>query len=40
VTPASAPRFWYLIIIGGLIFLGGFPGLSVFGWLMGGGAIA
>ncbi len=40
VTPASAPKFWYLIIIGGLIFLGGFLGLGIFGWLMGGGAIA
>ncbi len=40
VTPASAPKFWYLIVIGGLIFLGGFLGLGIFGWLMGGGAIA
>ena len=40
VTPASAPKFWYLIIIGGLIFLGGFLGLGIFGWLMGGGAVA
>jgi len=40
VTPASAPKFWYLIVIGGLIFLGGFLGLGIFGWIMGGGAIA
>jgi hypothetical protein len=40
VTPASAPKFWYLIVIGGLVFLGGFLGLGIFGWLMGGGAIA
>jgi hypothetical protein len=40
VTPASAPKFWYLIVIGGLVFLGGFMGLGIFGWLMGGGAIA
>ncbi|MDZ7627663.1 MAG: hypothetical protein U5J99_04540 [Parvularculaceae bacterium] len=40
VTPASAPKFWYLIVIGGLIFLGGFLSLGIFGWLMGGGAIA
>ncbi|MEQ1929688.1 MAG: hypothetical protein ABL957_04030 [Parvularculaceae bacterium] len=40
VTPASAPKFWYLIIIGGLVFLGGFLGLGIFGWVMGGGAIA
>jgi hypothetical protein len=40
VTPASAPKFWYLIVIGGLIFLGGFLGLGIFGIVMGGGAIA
>ncbi len=40
VTPASAPKFWYLIVIGALIFLGGFLGLGIFGWLMGGGAVA
>ncbi len=40
VTPASAPKFWYLIIIGGLIFLGGLMGLGIFGFVMGGGAIA
>ncbi len=40
VTPASAPKFWYLIIIGGLVFLAGFLGLGIFGWLMGGGAMA
>lgn len=40
VTPASAPKFWYLIIIGGLIFLAGFLGFGIFGWLMGGGAVA
>lgn len=40
VTPASAPKFWYLIIIGGLIFLGGMLGLGIFGYLMGGGAVA
>lgn len=40
VTPASAPKFWYLIVIGGLIFFGGFMGLGIFGWLMGGGAVA
>jgi len=40
VTPASAPKFWYLIVIGGLIFLGGFMGLGIFGFLMGGGAVA
>lgn len=40
VTPASAPKFWYLIVIGALVFLGGFLGLGIFGWLMGGGAIA
>lgn len=40
VTPASAPKFWHLIVIGGLIFLGGFLGLGLFGWLMGGGAVA
>lgn len=40
VTPASAPKFWYLIIIGGLVFIGGLLGLGIFGLLMGGGAIA
>jgi hypothetical protein len=40
VTPASAPKFWYLIIIGGLIFLGGLLGLGIVGVLMGGGAVA
>jgi hypothetical protein len=40
VTPASAPKFWYLIIIGALVFLGGFLGLGIFGWLIGGGAVA
>ena len=40
VTPASAPKFWYLIIIGVLVFLGGLMGLGIFGFLMGGGAIA
>jgi hypothetical protein len=40
VTPASAPKFWYLIVIGGLVLLGGLLGLGIFGFLMGGGAIA
>jgi hypothetical protein len=40
VTPASAPKFWYLIIFGALVFLGGFLGLGIFGWLIGAGAIA
>lgn len=40
VTPASAPKFWYLIIIGVLVFLGGLMGLGIFGFLMGGGAVA
>lgn len=40
VSPASAPKFWYLIVIGGLVFLGGLLGLGIFGFVMGGGAIA
>lgn len=40
VTPASAPKFWYIIIVGALIFLGGLLGLGLFGIVVGGGAIA
>lgn len=40
VKPASAPKFWYLIVIGALVFLGGLMGLGPFGFLMGGGAVA
>ncbi|MDZ4759567.1 MAG: hypothetical protein SGJ21_00655 [Alphaproteobacteria bacterium] len=40
VTPASGPKFWYLIVIGTLIFLAGFMGLGIFAWVMGGGAVA
>jgi hypothetical protein len=40
VTPASAPKFWFLIIFGAAVFLGGFLGLGIFGWLIGAGAMA
>lgn len=40
VTPASAPKFWYLIIVGVVVLLLGLGGLGIFGFLMGGGAIA
>lgn len=40
VTPASAPKFWFLIIFGAVIFLAGFLGFGIFGFLMGGGAMA
>lgn len=41
VTPAAAPKFWYLIIIGGVICLGGLlAGTSgLFFIVMGGGAL-
>ena len=40
VTPASAPKFWYLIIVGIVVLLLGLGGLGIFGILMGGFAIA
>lgn len=40
VTPATAPKFWYLIIFGGFVVLLGFAGLGIFAFLMGGGAVA
>jgi hypothetical protein len=40
VIPATAPKFWYLIIVGVIILLLGLAGLGIFGLLMGGGAIA
>lgn len=40
VTPASAPKFWYLIIVGVVVLVLGLGGLGIFGILMGAGAIA
>jgi len=40
VSPATAPKFWYLIIIGAIIALLGLAGLGIFGLAMGVGAIA
>ena len=41
VTPAEAPKFWYLVVIGGVVLLGGLlamPGGMAF-VVMGGGAL-
>lgn len=41
VTPAPAPKFWYLIVIGGVICLGGLLAMpdGLFFIVMGGGAL-